>query len=217
MESMLKRVVRLIVVAVAMVIPAVALATPIHNVRTESNIDWTSAGIGGVGGGSGTIHLTGVSGTVHKAFLYWHGIDRKCLGGDGVYDNDTITFNGTQITGVSLGDATTNCWLLPSNGPPCDVPTEGSSRAFRADVSALVTGNGDYALSGLSAKTGHNANGASLVVTFDDGNPKNNRDLVFFEGNDSNNPVSRGGRRLARHARRHQLYQRHRARPAARC
>src|SRR5258708_2524655 len=60
MERMLKRAVRFIAVAVAL-IPAAVMATPIHNVRTESNIDWTSAAIGGVGGGSGTIHLTGVS------------------------------------------------------------------------------------------------------------------------------------------------------------
>ena len=31
-----------------------------------------------------------------------------------------------------------------------------------------------------------NPNGASLIVFFDDGNPLNNRDVVVFEGNDSN-------------------------------
>ena len=173
----------LIAAAAVLVWPALAPATPIHNVRTESNIDWTSAGIGGVGGGSGTIHLTGVSGTVHAAFLYWHGIDRQSSGGDGTYDNETITFKGTQVTGVSLGDATTNCWESPIGNT-----SDGSSRAFRADVTNLVPGNGDYPISGLSDHAGSSANGASLVVVFDDGNPNNNRDLVFFEGNDSNNP-----------------------------
>src|SRR6185503_17014037 len=152
----MKRVYWLVVFAAAVAIPSATVATPIHNARTESNIDWTSAGLGGVGGGSGTINLTGVSVTVRKAFLYWMGIDlgpqsgscnlpagQTCTG-DGVYDNETITFQGTQITGESLGDATTNCWSTP--------PSAGSSRAFRADVSSLVTGNGNYSVSGLSAK-----------------------------------------------------------------
>ena len=183
---------RIIAATAVILLPAVAAATPIHNVRTESNVDWVSAGLGGVGGGSGTLSVSGVSGTVRKAFLYWHGIDRQCEGGNGFYDNETITFAGTQVTGVSLGDATTNCWILPGNPPPCNTGA-GSSRAFRAEVSNLVTGNGNYTISGLSGKPGHNANGASLVVLFDDGNPSNNRDLVFFEGNDSNVPEGFAG------------------------
>ena len=165
----------------ALLLAAAAGATPIQNVRTETDIDWTSAGLGGVGGGSGTISLTGVTGNVLKAFLYWHGIDRPCDGGNNTYDNGNITFNGSPVTGTSLGDATTNCWACASG-------QAGSSRAFRADVTNLVSGNGNYSISGLSGQAGHNANGVSLVVTFNDGNPNNNRDLVFFEGNDSNSP-----------------------------
>jgi hypothetical protein len=153
---------------------SLAAGAPVTKVRTESRVDWTSAGIGSVGDGSGTITLAGVSGTIKKVFLYWHGIDSIDSGGDGVYDNETVSINGNSVTGVSLGDATTNCW------------GNGSSRAFRADVTPFVNGNGSYIISGMSAKPGHNANGASLVVIFDDGNPTNNRDLVFFEGNDSN-------------------------------
>jgi hypothetical protein len=161
-------------------IAARSYATPIHNAHTEVNVDWTSAGVGGVGNtGSGSINLTGVNGTVKKAFLYWSGIDLIAAGGDGVYDNEVVSINGNQVSGVSLGDSTTNCW------------GSGSSRAFRADVTSFVSGNGTYNITGLSAKPGHNGNGASLVVTFDDGNPTNNRDLVFFEGNDSNNPEGR--------------------------
>lgn len=162
-----------------------AQAVPVSHTRTESNIDWTSAGVSGVGGGSGTIQLTGVSGTVLKAFLYWHGIDN---GGSGaVYDNANVTIAGNPVTGTSLGDATTNCWGL------------GSSRTFRSDVTAYVTGNGNYLIQGLSAP-GHSANGASLVVIFNDGNPANNRDLVFFEGNDSNVTESFPGENSGWHA-----------------
>src|SRR6185436_9750842 len=139
--------------------------------RTETGTDYVSAGIGGIGSGPGTITITGVTGSVRKAFLYWHGIDNSGVGA--VYDNATIGFANTHVTGVSLGDAETNCW------------GEGSSRAFFADVTGLVSGNGSYVISGLNALTGHNGNGASLIVLFNDGNPANDRDLVFFEGNDS--------------------------------
>lgn len=153
-------------------------AVPVRFRRVEANVDWVSAGISGVGGGSGTITVSGVSGQVKRVFLYWHGIDQPTSGGNGAYDNAEITINAQPITGTAIGDATTNCW--PNLG------SAGGSRAFRANVTPFVAGNGTYALTGLSAKSGHSANGASLVVIFDDGNSVNDRDLVFFEGNDSN-------------------------------
>ncbi len=149
----------------------VAFAKPITKTRTISGVDYVSAGVAGVNRCDATITLTGVTGPVRQAFLFWHGV---ALGSGLFYDNPTVVFNGSSVTGVGIGDATTNCW-----GP-------GSSRAFRADVTALVTGNGTYTLTGLVSQTAYSANGASLVVIFDDGNPTNNRDLVFYEGNDSN-------------------------------
>jgi hypothetical protein len=157
---------------IAVLLSGFCIAKPVTHAHTRHNVDWTSAAIAGLGGGSGTITLNTVNGPVKEAFLYWHGINNASA--TGVYDVPTITFAGQSITGTSLGDATTNCW-----GP-------GSSRAFEADVTALVSGNGSYALSGLTPHPGDSANGASLVVIFDDGNPANNHDLVFFLGNDSN-------------------------------
>lgn len=166
------------VFAAVMLAGGAASAAPITFARLASGVDWTSAGIGGASGGGGTITLAGVSGAVTKAYLYWHGIDQPEEGGDGVYDNESVTLNGNPVTGTAIGDSTTNCWP--------DVNGTGSSRAFRADVTNLVGGNGAYVVAGLSAKPGHSGNGASLVVLFDDGNAGNDRDLVFFEGNDSN-------------------------------
>jgi hypothetical protein len=184
-------------------------ATPVTASFVLRDVDWTSAAVSGIGGGNGvggtgTITLAGVGGPVTHAVLYWHGIDNYTLRAaaqvpsdieaqkgsthsahgvpnhtnacDGVYDNPTILFNGVPVTGIALGDATTNCW------------GDGSSRAFRADVTALVGGNGAYALSGMTTDECDDVNGASLIVTFDDGYSANNRDLVFFEGNDSNFP-----------------------------
>lgn len=38
----------------------------------------------------------------------------------------------------------------------------------------------------MTADACDDVNGASLIVAFDDGVATNNRDIVFFEGNDSN-------------------------------
>ena len=160
------------------------LASPAHGAsltqaRVASGVDWTSAGVGGVGAGAGIISLSGVSGTVKHAFLYWHGIDQPQAGGDGVYDNEAVTFAGQPVLGTPIGDSGPNCW------PSLEGAT-GSSRTFRADVTVLVSGDGRYTVSGLSAKAGHSADGASLIVFFDDGDPVNDRDVVLFQGNDAN-------------------------------
>ncbi|MBI4270680.1 MAG: hypothetical protein HY615_10135 [Candidatus Rokubacteria bacterium] len=173
-------------VALGLLLVATAHATPVSQKRVAVNTDWCAAGVGGVGGGSGTIDLNCVTGTVTRAFLYWHGINNS--GSGAVYDNPMVGINDNVVTGTSLGDATTNCWGA------------GSSRAFEADVTAFVTGNGAYRITGLSAVAGHNANGVSLVVLFDDGDTSNNRDLVFFTGNDSNNPESFPGEDPGWHA-----------------
>jgi cysteine-rich repeat protein len=140
--------------------------------RTETNTDYVSSGVCGLGNtGTGTINVAGVTGPIRKVFLYWHGIDNSGEGAQ--YDNETVTFAGNEVTGISLGDASTNCW------------SSGGSRSFFADVTNRVSGNGDYSITGLNGKSGHSGNGASLIVLFDDGDANNNRDLVFFEGNDS--------------------------------
>jgi hypothetical protein len=181
-------------------------ATPITASFVVEDTDWTSGAVGGIGGGngiggSGSITIAGVTGPVTKAYLYWHGIDNNALrtaatqpgeeskgmggtkaesvagtpgGCDGVYNSPGILLDGVPVNGISLGDATTNCW------------GDGSSRAFRADVTSLVAGNGSYTLSSMTTDACDDVNGASLIVAFDDGNVANNRDLVFFEGNDSN-------------------------------
>ncbi len=148
-----------------------AQATPVTNTGTVYNTDWVSAGLGGVDDGDGTVTLAGVSGTVTTAWLYWHGIDNGATGE--TYDASAVSFAGSPVVGSSLGDSNTNCW------------GDGSSRAYRADVTSLVTGNGSFLVTGLSSSTTEHANGLSLVVFFNDGNASNNRDVVLFEGNDS--------------------------------
>ncbi|HEX6428050.1 MAG TPA: hypothetical protein VF008_10210 [Niastella sp.] len=138
---------------------------------TVYNTDFVSAGISGVRNvGAGAIALSGVSGTVTKAYLYWHGITNSTTD-----VGNSIIVNGTPVSGTHLGYSDDNCW------------NHHNSQAYKADVTTLVssTGNGDYALSGFGDL---NPNGASLIVFFNDGDATNNRDVVIFEGNDSNQP-----------------------------
>lgn len=150
-----------------------AHAKPVEHVITESNVDWVSAGVAGTGApGTGTITVSGVGGNpVTRAYLYWNGI------GDPSYFNPDVMLDGNPVTGTAIGSSATNCW-----GP-------GDSTAYRADVTGLVTGDGNYVISDLSSgAVGNDSNGASLIVLFDDGDPTNDRDLVFFEGNDADEP-----------------------------
>lgn len=138
---------------------------------TIYDTDFVSAGVGGMrdGTGSSSITLSGVTGTITSALLYWHG---PSLSTD-PNANASVTFNGTGIIGNSLGLSHDNCWGYPN------------SKAYWANVTSLVNGNGIYPLSNFT-KTDENINGVSLLVAFDDGNSANNRDIVIFHGNDSN-------------------------------
>lgn len=148
-----------------------AQASDITSFTTIFDTDWTTAGLGGMRGGPGTgsLSLSGVSGTVTKAYLYWHGPEDTGLAGA----NAAVTFAGSPIVGTSLGLSDNNCWGF------------ADSVGYRADVTAFVTGDGIYSLAGFT-KPSVDINGVSLIVFFDDGVAANNRDVVLFDGNDSN-------------------------------
>ncbi|MEK7686542.1 MAG: HYR domain-containing protein [Verrucomicrobiota bacterium] len=149
-----------------------SLAKEVAQFETFSNVNMASAGIGGLRRvGSGTIQLAGVSGTVTKALLYWHGPISTLV----EIPTGTVLLNGNPVTGTSLGLSSANCW-----------PGYSYSEAFRADVTQYVPGNGSYAVSDFNPLA-NDVNGASLIVFFNDGNDSNNRDYVVFDGNDSNN------------------------------
>jgi len=156
--------------------PAAMITAPPANdialVETIFNTDFVSAGFGGMRTvGTGTIALTGVSGEVKRALLYWHGPTNSSA----TTANASVIFNGTNITGTNIGLSQSNCWPFLN------------SQAYRADVTSLVEGNGNYSLSNF-LKEDAEINGVSLIVFFDDDNPANNRDVVIFNGNDSNKP-----------------------------
>jgi hypothetical protein len=169
-----------LVLALALLLAALAsaLGTPPQRARANDiagyaifrDTKMAAAGYGGMrGNGSGRITLSGVSGNVTNALLYWHGPtnSRDPLA------NATVSFAGKTITGTNIGFSNDNCWNFTN------------SQAYRADVTSLVQDNGSYALGGF-LKSDADINGASLIVFYDDGHPATNRDVVLFDGNDSN-------------------------------
>jgi hypothetical protein len=151
----------------------VACANDLFNFTTVQDTDWTEAGLGGLRGtGTGAITLAGITGTVSKAYLYWHGPTSS----SDPNANAGVSFAGTGIVGTQIGFSDDNFWNFDN------------SQAYRADVTSLVSGNGSYTLAGFRKGTTVEINGASLIVFFDDGNSTNNRDVVLFNGNDANWP-----------------------------
>jgi len=145
-------------------------ASDIAPFKTVFATDVAYAGLGGLRGvGNGTVGLTGVSGTVTEALLFWHGPTNQA----DPNSNAAVTFAGTPIVGSNIGSSADNCWGFTN------------SQAYRADVTSLVSGNGDYAVADFT-KAGVEVNGLELVVFYDDGDQANNRDIVMFNGNDSN-------------------------------
>jgi len=166
-------------VALALGLPNVASATDLTFFKTVFNTDFTSAGVGGMrGNGTGSISLSGVTGPVTEAYLYWHGPNNN----GNVMNNATVNFNSNSVTGTFLGVSSDNCWGF------------ANSLAYRADVTSLVSGNGTYSLANF-VKGGSDVNGVSLITFYNDGNSANNRDVVMFQGNDSNisNPYDANG------------------------
>lgn len=153
-------------------LPGAASASDLTLFKTVFDTDFTSAGYGGMRGiGTGTIALSGVTGTVNEAYLFWHGPTNAASTNTGA--NANVTFAGTDISGTFLGISSDNCWGF------------ANSMAYRANVTSLVTGDGNYSLENFT-KAGVDINGASLIVFYNDGNSANNRDVVMFNGNDSN-------------------------------
>src|SRR3954447_6682768 len=136
-----------------------AMANAVTPFTTVFNADVVQFGYGGLrDNGTGTMEVTGITGPVTQAFLYWHGPTNS----DQSDANSVVSFGGQTVTGTNIGVGNDNCWAY------------SNSQAYRADVTSVVTGNGSYGLADFVKNNGAvNANGASLIVFFDDGDPAN--------------------------------------------
>jgi hypothetical protein len=138
---------------------------------TASNTNIKEFGFGGMrGDGTGSIAVSGVTGPVAKAILYWNGPTNS----SDPTANAHVTFNGTAVTGTNIGFASDNCFWGFQN-----------SQSYQADVTALVSGNGTYTLSNFHVPPDVEINGVSLVVFYNDTDTSNDRNVVLWSGNDS--------------------------------
>src|SRR5213595_3153408 len=95
------------------------LANDIAYRETVLNTDFVSSGVGGMRNAQqANINLTGLSGTINKAYLYWAGP----MNTTNLLANATILVNGTAVTGENIGLSDDNCWGY-------DV-----SQTYRADI-----------------------------------------------------------------------------------
>src|SRR3954452_3557785 len=142
-----------------------AMANAVTPFTTVFNSDVAQFGYGGLrDNGTGTMEVAGVTGPVTQAFLYWHGPTNS----DQTDANSVVSFGGQSVTGMNIGVGNNNCWGY------------ANSQAYRADVTSLVTVNGSYALENFIKGSSVNANGASLIVFYDDGNPLDDKDVALF-------------------------------------
>ena len=162
------------VLAATLSLPGIVSATNLNPFKTVFDTDFTAAGYGGMRDiGTGSIGLSGVSGTISEAYLYWHGPTNA--NATDTNANANVLFNGNNVSGIFFGISSGNCWGF------------SNSMAYRADVTSWVTGNGNYSLANFTKNNNQvNVNGASLIVFYKDADTTNNRDVVMFDGNDSN-------------------------------
>lgn len=154
---------------VAIIMAAPAKANVITNYTTIFSSDWTTAGTGGLRDGTGTVTVGGVSGTFTQSLLFWQGPTNST--NPNAIAN--IQINGSAATGTNIGFSSDNFW------------NRLNGQAYRSDTTTQINGNGAYTLSGFNSATA-TGNGAATAVFFNDADSTNNRDIVIFNGNDSN-------------------------------
>lgn len=138
-----------------------------HFETFELRGNYTAAGVGLRGRTSGIITLSNIpiGASIHKAYLYWSFLDNGLL-----VSEQNLVFNGIPVLGTEIGNGGDTCW------------NKTYSRAFRADITPLITGNGTYVLTGIVNQSPLLAQGASLVVVYADGNGVS-RTVIIQDGN----------------------------------
>ena len=110
---------------------------------------------------------------ITQAFLYW-----MTIGGTG---DDTVIFDGQTLVGEQIGEGEDTCWSI------------GNNRSYRSDVSHIVTLPGAYDITDVGDMTWPSANnvdaqGATLLVFYDDPSSDNAGFVKVYEGLRDNMP-----------------------------
>jgi gliding motility-associated-like protein len=96
---------------------------------------------------------------IEKAFLWW--------AGGGTANNANFTFNSTPLVGARVGNHGAKCW------------NSGGTESYRADVTAQVTGNGNYT---FSSPNGNNMDGVTLMIIYTDPTVTYEGSIRIFDG-----------------------------------
>lgn len=157
------------IAGIVCVAPAHANAISLYT--TVFGTDWTTGGTGGMRTtGTGTITVGGVTGPATQSYLFWHGPTNSA----DPAANTSVLVNANPVVGTNIGFSDDNFWNF------------ANSQAYRADTTSVIDGNGAYSLSNFVKLPNVQVNGAATAVFFGDGVAGNNRDVVIFNGNDSN-------------------------------
>lgn len=165
--------VRALLALTVLVTPPAVLANALTPFAVIGNTDFKVFAIGQLrGSGNGSLVVSGITGPVRHALMYWHGPVEST----DPAANASVMVDGIAVTGANIGISSANSW-----------PGFVASHAYRADVSAHVRakGNGTYALSMFRKPGVAEINGVQLIVFYSDGITANNRDVALFDGNDS--------------------------------
>ncbi|MBI3871408.1 MAG: VWA domain-containing protein [Verrucomicrobia bacterium] len=147
------------------------------SVESFKGVGYASAAVGGLRDvGEGLIQLEGVRGPVIQAILVWHGP----VDSENPAANAQVLFQGHWVAGQSIGMSHDDHWLYSQSHP------YATGQGYRANVTAWVSGDGSYRLQHCVKTPQVNANGASLLVVFEEPDPGRRRDVTLWTGNDSN-------------------------------
>ena len=141
---------------------------------------YVAAGTGMRNRGYGSIHLAGIPGgaSVVRAYLYWTVTGTSATPG-AAFPNGKV--DGAPIVGTLVGSGAGTCW------------DANHGFGYRADVTALVRGNGDYRLSSFRSRDQNGidpfdfdssapmVDGVSLVAVYDQPNSPHTR-VVLADG-----------------------------------
>lgn len=121
------------------------------------NGGYVAAGVAMRNLGQGTVDLTGIpfGSTVQEAYLLWDVLNTT-FGSSLAHG----TFNGTAITGTLIGSGGSPCW------PTGTFDSGYANYSFQADVTTLVSGNGNYAVSGFASGSSAGATPITTVSPF---------------------------------------------------
>jgi gliding motility-associated-like protein len=117
-------------------------------------------------------NITGIPAcvTIEKAFLY------SCMSGNGIAVTATVT-NPQAVTAsfpmTIIGQHIDKCWGYQG------------SYAYRADVTSIINGNGNYMISGLPTNpptAGNDTDGAVLIIIFSDESQSYTGSIVIADG-----------------------------------